>query len=225
MTNAARRLHDQFLEWLSAGSSQSSATARGMTDTEGAAEQHREVMTDLLDVERGLRRLSTVGRPVDIFENMLPSWTMTVLSFPDWNNVPQSLFFTAHSMDVLRLLADTFDLLAPNVDLQPLEEIVAAAEQLLREDDTITGELRGYLHGLLQELRIVLSDVSNLSTFDLNGALQRLWVTFFAAAEQSSKPQGWRDLAHDVFVGTAGGLLANLPALGMQISQLPGIGS
>lgn len=226
MTNSARALHEIFREWTKVSSPHQIA-ARGLNEPEADArfQEHVVAMVHIAHLNAELDRLEQSGRNVASYRKMITPWIQAVLAYPkgfEQNN--SASLFREHYLDSLEHLADLLDLhhtqLKPGV-VGELAQLLLEVEELLAADQTITNELRAYLHRLVSECRQALADHSVLGTFDLQEAAFRLWVGMNAAAEQSrSKKSSWRDFARKVLPGTVSGLLVATPSLAFQAFAL-----
>lgn len=180
---------------------------------------HLDCMTCLIEIDHRLSQLEAEGRNVGSYQRMLPTWMHAVLMFPGGWQAKQPKV-SAHAMDSLEHLAELLDLVTPSVRperSQQLSDLLDRVAAMLKDDDSLSDQLRRYLFWLVEETRTALAEHQTLGTFDVNGAMMRLWVGLNAAAEQSKgKKREWRGVVRDLFVGTTGGLLANVPGIVQQ---------
>jgi len=220
MENPAHELHELFSTWSAAleGNANSTANARGLEEVAGLDMQRRAMALFLESVDK-LDDLEAVGVKVGVYRRYIPAWTRMLMSYPlPWyQQVNQADAFPSAAMDQLEALGGWFDIYRPR--LRPgaeetLQAIVSDTETLLRDDSSLSNELKLYLARLLREIQAALDDAILGSSFDYAAATERLWVALFAAAAQSDsteKSSKWTDLAHRFAIPTTVGLLTSLP--------------
>ncbi len=174
-------------------------------------------MGALIAIDRELTALETRGRNMASYRRIYPQWMHGVLAYPHgWTTTQGD--FSIHALDSLDHLAELLDLttaahVAPEV-VATIPAMLDNISALLAEDDSITPQLRAYLLRLVQETRTAVEEHDVLNTFDLDVAMERLWVALQAAADQSEKKSDkWRSFFSQVAVSAFGGAIASAPTV------------
>ena len=76
---------------------------------------------------------------------------------------------------------------------QELEDLLAGAQKLIADDESIANELRTYLYLLISETRAAVELDKDGAKFVLQRAIERLLATLYSAQAQSTKPDKWDD--------------------------------
>ncbi|MCU0152381.1 hypothetical protein [Curtobacterium poinsettiae] len=226
--NAALALHDIFAAWRDGqeASNQTRAPfhARGFhSSPDKALATHRQAMRLLGVLEIYVARLEQAGRPQRVARKHLESWTRIILAYPlQWQGSasPEEAVPDA-SLDALEQFAEIIDasgLLATAEDVRRLGGGVTEALRLLREDDSLSDDLRYYVSVLLQEVRIVLENDYLQDGFDFKQAQARLRVAMEAAAGQSKTGDPWREAIKTYLIPVFTGVGTNLAVSGSGIA-------
>lgn len=165
--------------------------------------------------------LELSGQRVKSFRKALQVWARAVAGFPNaWHQDPVG----EAALDALEYLSalltrDTTSFDAPGLDR--IEALLEEVQNLIREDESITDELRWYIHKHLQNVRNRIADYRNGYDKGLQSALQDLWVALVAGEEQSeSMRERWSAFSRQLHVPVAAGILASLPTLAVTAYQL-----
>lgn len=220
MSNPAKELYEQFAAWRRDGSHP--AKARGMGHPEESAAAHRRAMRQLTEIERRVDELDRLGRDVSVYRRYLTNWTKALVCYPNgWaQNADSTSYPDQVSMDMLHSLAERLDGRFNQIrtDSPKLRALIEAVDRALREDDSISDEMRWYVANLLAEIRHTIDDHEYIDGFDLNDALQRLWVSLKAARIESEKPERW-ERASRFWRDVAVGVIVSLPQLSLAAYQ------
>lgn len=130
---------------------------------------------------------------------------------------------TVSLLDQIEGLAAFFDGKVLDFDDQrilSLRPLVDRADALLTGDSEMDPALASYIRRLSAEIRYALDDEAAGRTFDFTSAVERLWVSFQAAAEKASdaKKSAWRDLAQQIFVGVASSGAVEIATVGLKLA-------
>lgn len=226
VSNPAKELYDQFEKWRGPTHP---AKDRGMGDPGPGTAAHRRAMGQLLDIERRIDELERRGEDVSVYRRHLAVWTNAVICYPGgWKNDSASRNFPPDaSMDVLHGLAQNIAMHFGQVRVEEatVRDVLADVEAALAEDGSLSGEIRWYISNLVAEIKHVVDDHEYVDGFDLNDALQRLWVSLKAAQQESDKPERW-ERASNFWRDVKVGVLVSLPQLALAVYQaqlaLPG---
>lgn len=212
MANPARELHALFTRWLEAHE----ATGRGnfadalsIREPSGAAEL-REAYALLSSIDLLLHRMQAKGSDVAVFIRQLDGWARVPLLIESgWktNAHPDHLISATRleQIETLALYLDgkvhSFD----GADRASLAQIVAQAHEELVADESLSPQLREYLHHLLAEIRTALDDERIGRSFDFAEACRRLWVAMRAASADSTdedQRRRWRRIGDAILIGS-----------------------
>lgn len=177
---------------------------------EGGIAEFRRAYRLITATDDLLRRFEADGRNVAVFRRQFDGWSRVPLMLDAvWNQatIGQNIV----GQPILDQL-EGFDaylegkVLTISDDRMPsLRALVAEANAALAEDDELPPQLVWYLKRLLSEIQLALDDEQFGSSFDFTEAVQRLWVTLNAAAEQSkseARKGRWRNLVDQVIIGS-----------------------
>ena len=221
MTNSALALFELFSSWRTnlEGNQNSVANSRRLEEPEGIVE-NRVGMSHLMDTIRGLDELENAGVQVRVYKRYVAHWTRMLMSYPlGWyTQTGAEEAFPSSAMDQLEALSSWFEVHKPRLRPEAkgtLHELVDDTRSLLRDDDSISNELRLYLQRLISEIDAALNDEELGESFDYASATERLWVGLFAASAQSADDEQksrWSNLARRFLIPTTIGVLSGLPA-------------
>lgn len=226
--NPALALHGIFADWRdrqeASGQTKAPFHAREFhSSPDQALKTHRQAMRLLGAIEMHVTRLDRAGRPQRVARKYLSSWTQIILAFPlNWQgNASAEETVPDASLDALEQFAEIIDasgLLASEEDVRGLSGGITEALRLLREDNSLSDDLRYYVSVLLQEVRIVLENEYLQDGFDFKQAQARLRVAMEAAAGQSNTPERWREVIKTYLVPVFTGIGTNLAVSGSGVA-------
>lgn len=213
MANPARELHTLFSGWRAAHEADGGgafANALHIQEASGAAEM-RQAYALLTSIELLLRRMQAKGSEVGVFIRQLDGWSrVPLLIDAGWkSNAHADHLINETRLDQIETLAlyldgkvHSFD----DADRSSLSEIVIQAHEALIADESLSPQLREYLHHLLAEIRTALDDERVGRAFDFAEACRRLWVAIRAASAESDdedKRNRWKKIGDAILIGTA----------------------
>lgn len=232
MSNPARELHTILLAWFEMLPADRSVPILSMVRIrdDDVADDMIRVYRLLGDIDQIIRRLELRGAPVDVFRRQLRGWARVPLAVDStWNttNGTRDAFIPPAILDQIETFALYLDgkVLTFSAEMQEsLAGLVGSAHDVLTEDDSLSPQLREYLHYLLQEISNALADEKVGRSFDFADATRRLWVAFEAAAgsaDTAERRQKWKDLAQAIIVGvTSTGIVeAGAAAITLALGQ------
>lgn len=225
MANPARELLSIFKEIREFGPADGASVRQmsNMASDKVKALYLRDTAEILDGTVRCIKQLEAQGRRVQKFEAMVPRWTFGVFSYPNgWSQGDVQPLYNEHSMDLLEILADLVDdqlILKEPGFVANLSDLLDEAEQLLKEDDSVSYPLRSYLLQLFLETREALRD-EDLNIFDLQEAWKRLYAAFNGAAGQSSERSKWDQFLTKFVWPAAAGAVGSIPGTAVAVAQI-----
>ncbi|QPZ39712.1 hypothetical protein [Paramicrobacterium chengjingii] len=227
MSNSARDLHILYSSWRDRFASKTS-TAKGALEphTAKGAQEFVQAFRLLGRIDVLLRQLEQDGYNVSLYRRQFPKWSAGVLSSGSgWASSmsPDNLVHPT-VMDQIEGCANYLDgkvFVYEHDDSEALDSLVSRARVALNGDPDLDPQLHYYIHRLLQEIEIALSDESAGIAFDYTAAVQRLWVAMRAAEGASTDDDSkrrWRDAWQSILTGTVSGGLVQAGALMFQIT-------
>ncbi|MBF4511331.1 hypothetical protein ITJ66_02435 [Plantibacter sp. VKM Ac-2885] len=213
MENAARRLLEIYKDWAARYGSNIEARAVRKLSSGAGMEMQLEVFELLSSIDRSLTEMEQ-RRPLRVYRKSYHQWVLMALNVPAaWTGGSDAnAVFVAPHLDHLETFADMLDYEEPPLPdeaVAGLRSVVDDALALLQSDTSITDGLKNYMFKLLDDLRTSLDEETILDNFDYRVAADRLWVSLWAAAGQSTaNKDSWRAtasrMAENVFTSFMG---------------------
>lgn len=242
MANSASRLADTFRDWWTdEWRVESGMFLRDRGLSKVFSLLGLEVLVKGQDAERAALKARTGA--LELFTQTLPAidemearglhteairqsqwkWNAAILNFPRaW---AASRPVNDADLMALNMVSNDLDSRKTNVDRARLNEILDLldrVEQLLREDGSITDQLRWYVHRLVREARDRVADEDGGFTTNLHETLEALWVAMEAGRSQSKEKRGlWDKLSERLYYPVASGLIASVPSLAISVLSIP----
>lgn len=225
MDNPARVLHTRLSAWREKAAKRDRATMRAIVDpskTSGMLELTSAVSA-LLAIRDLLSDFSlNSGYSVEVFQRQYPGWWAPVLALRSgWNSTLQpDDVVTRAELDEIEGFANFLDgklWLLNAASERSLRNVIDQAQKLIEVDETLSPELRTYIHRLVRVVRDALDDEAVGETFKFDDAIQRLFVAFKAAeAEHTPSSSVWRELWTQFVPATLGAALVEAGSLTYQ---------
>ncbi|MHA7180318.1 hypothetical protein ACX80J_09400 [Arthrobacter sp. MDB2-24] len=225
MGNPAAELHELFVRW-SSNAELAPYIARELAagdDSDRAFDDHIRAMRLISEIDMLIARLEQTLPSASSYRKSLRRWAGALMNYPQqWQGPKQAqLPFTDLVMNTLEGLAVTIDAMGPVIDVggeEKLKALLVEIEELLSDDDSIDGLVRGHLYEAVKLLRRYLDDVEFYGEADFAAALRDLWVTMNAASNQAdTEHKGrWDSLLDRVGVPAAATVLGSMPTIALQ---------
>lgn len=167
--NSARSLLALLEEWQpQPGGSSVQVRAESDPDSQSFWAEHRRALEWLSDIESAINALGADGNDVTVYRGALPYWYQGVFAYrTDWNTSSTARLVEKPYLDLLQALAGLLDFAKwePQFGDQQANifETLVHAEDLIRNDESLSDPTRRYLLQLLHGVRF------NLETIDTNG--------------------------------------------------------
>jgi hypothetical protein len=190
------------------------------SNPDGAVADHIAAWKHLGVLSRVIDGLSADGFNMTMSKEYLPQWGRMAASVgASWTSNNHTVQpFPADAMSQLQALSTILELAQTrtgptNLDL--LSDVVTQASELLKDDESLSDELRAYLVKLVREIRNALEDDTLGDGFNFAEAAERLWVAMQAAAgESSEKSDSWKQAAASLLPSAAAGVLTHMGVVG-----------
>jgi hypothetical protein len=220
--NPATQLLLIFERWSRAiGEGYGGANARGWNGDAGAATaEHIQAWRHLSDLIRTIDGISDLGMNVSAAKSYYSVWGRMIasvdVSWSNGNGADQA--FPQDALSQLQSVSTIIELAGSQVtptNLELLNQVITQAIELLKDDESLSDELRSYLVKLIREIRNALEDDEVGGGFNFAEAAERLWVAMHAASSQStSKSNAWKTAALKLLPPTASGVLTHVGTVG-----------
>lgn len=214
MSNPARELHEIFRAWRGLIAPNGSVPARVFSPTPGSEHtdslQHAyRLITRLRTVLTGLESQGHEG--LGLFNRQIDEWSKVPVSMGATTAIRPGVLISDTLLQQIEGFALFLDGKVPVIALEHqerLSEVVARARTLVEDDDELDINLRRYIHTLLAEIDLALSNDRVGKSFDFAEAAMRLRTAFGAAATESpDNGARWRNLLASIGINTAASAL------------------
>lgn len=233
MGNSAAELHLIFEKWKSVADGRTTAfVSRGLHDgnkdrSDAAFDEHLRAMRLLAECQTFVNELESSGRDVTTFRRTLRLWAAVVMHYPyNWQAAGEAAAtLNQHGLDTLSALSLVMETRGPVLldDAQrQLRALLDDVTTLLKEDQTLSADLRSHVYLVVQMLNRYLDDVEMYGQADIKEALRDLWVSLLAAAGQSGEAHKskWEAFVQKIGIPAVGTIMGSIPTLALEAASL-----
>lgn len=187
--NSARSLLALFGSW-EIPPNQSALNARGgNTDSPNFWAEHQRALDWLSDIQMALNALEDSGTDVSVYRKKVPVWYQGIFATTTgWTSASSEPLVDEPALDMLHSLASMLDVVKWEPvfgDVQAnIFETLVHAEDLVRNDDSLTESAKRYLIQLIQQVRFTMDNLATdgsaaarSASMQLVGALTTTAVT------------------------------------------------
>lgn len=164
--NSARSLLALFGQWdIEPGQSALSSRAGSDPSNQNFWAEHRRALDWMADIESAISALAESGTDMSVYWKKVPVWYQGLFAVnTSWTSPTNARLVDEAALDVLQLLASTLDIVEWEPDFGDDQanvfEALLHAEELIREDPSLSVSTRRYILQLVQEARFALTNLS-----------------------------------------------------------------